>query len=64
MSKGCPPGVICVENISIIYIIIAVCLLVWVVKTFLVESNKNAAAPAEKIIVKEVSRTMDLIQLE
>ena len=41
MSKGCPPGVICVENISIIYIIIAV-FATWVVKP-LVESNKNAA---------------------
>ena len=34
MSKRCPPGVICIENISIIYIIIAICLLGWVLKRF------------------------------
>ncbi len=55
MSKRCPPGVICVENISIIYIIIAICLLGWVFKTFLVESNKSSNPASEKIIIKEVS---------
>ena len=55
MSKRCPPGVICVENISIVYIIIAVCLLFWVIKTFLVETNKNNNTASEKIIIKEVS---------
>ncbi len=46
--KKCPPGVICIENFSIFFMVICV-----VIVVYLIYNNKQ---PSEKIIIKETQR--------
>ena len=46
--KKCPPGVICIENFSIFFMVICV-----VIVVYLIYNNKQ---PSEKIIIKESQR--------
>ena len=50
--KKCPPGVICIENMSIFFIIIFIILIFYFVKQNIVVNNQ----PSEKIIIKEEKR--------
>ena len=54
MSKRCPPGVICIENITVIFLL---CILI-VVGLYFYYSRMNhtqsVAAPAPVIIQKEI----------
>jgi hypothetical protein len=56
--KKCPPGVICIENVSmffiIIFIFIFIFLILYFVKQNIVVNNNNK--PSEKIIIKEEKR--------
>ena len=47
--KKCPPGVICIENMTIFFIIIFVFLILYFVKQNIIVNNQ----PSEKIIIKE-----------
>jgi len=49
MAKRCPPGVICIENITIIIVIIIVCAVI----VFLNLRNNQTPSITEKIIIKE-----------
>jgi hypothetical protein len=54
--KKCPPGVICIENLTMFFVIIAVILVLYVIYSSLfkqkIEINNNTQ-PTEKIVVKE-----------
>jgi hypothetical protein len=56
--KKCPPGVICIENLTMFFVIIAIILVFYVIYSSLfkqkIEINNNTH-PTEKIIVKENS---------
>jgi hypothetical protein len=47
--KKCPPGVICIENMSIFFIIIALILIFYFVRQNIIVNNQTS----EKIIIKE-----------
>jgi hypothetical protein len=51
--KKCPPGVICIENYSIFFIIISIFIIIYLVYSNI--NNKNNV-PNEKIIIKEIQR--------
>lgn len=57
--KKCPPGVICIENLTMFFVIIAIILVFYVIYSSLfkqkIEINNNNTHPTEKIIVKENS---------
>ena len=48
--KKCPPGVMCIENFSMVFI--AVCTMIVVYLFF----NNNRPSPSEKIVIKETHR--------
>ena len=50
--KKCPPGVICIENYSMFFIIICVLILVYIVYCSMFVNN----SPSEKIIIKDTTR--------
>ena len=56
--KKCPPGVICIENLTMFFVIIAIIIAVYVIYSSLfkqkIEINNNTH-PTEKIVVKENS---------
>ena len=52
--KNCPPGVICIENYSIFFIIICIAILVYIV--FMKQNIIVNNSPSEKIIVKDTIR--------
>ena len=52
--KKCPPGVICIENYSIFFIIICIAILVYIV--FMKQNIIVNNSPSEKIIVKDTIR--------
>ena len=47
--KKCPPGVICVENMSMLILIIFICLFFYFVRQNITVNNQ----PSEKIIIKD-----------
>jgi len=51
--KKCPPGVICIENYSIFFIIISIFIIIYLVYSNI--NNKNNVSN-EKIIIKEIQR--------
>jgi len=55
--KKCPPGVICVENFSMIFIVICVFIVVYVIYNSM--NNQNIIVnnrPSEKIVIKDTQR--------
>jgi hypothetical protein len=58
--KKCPPGVICIENLTMFFVIILVILVFYVIYSSLFKqkieiNNNNNTHPTEKIVVKENS---------
>ena len=45
--KKCPPGVICIENITIFFIVICALVIVYII------NSKQHVAPTEKIVINE-----------
>ena len=55
--KKCPPGVICVENFSMVFIVICVFIVVYVIYNSM--NNQNIIVnnrPSEKIVIKDTQR--------
>jgi len=50
--KKCPPGVLCVENISIAFII----LFIFIVGYLIYANTSKSVNPSEKIVIKETNR--------
>jgi hypothetical protein len=58
--KKCPPGVICIENYSMFFIVICVSILLYILyKTYNNQSIVVNNSPSEKIVIKESSREND-----
>jgi hypothetical protein len=52
--KKCPPGVICIENISMVFIIICIAIVLYLVYVNLNKNNIQITnQPSEKIIIKQ-----------
>ena len=49
MAKRCPPGVICIENVTIIFVLIVVGFVV----LFLKMQHQKEAAVRERVVIKE-----------
>ena len=65
MSKRCPPGVICIENVTIFFVIVALCSVL-----LFIHWKNNKSGPArrgntniirEKIIIREPGRPEDVL---
>ncbi len=55
--KKCPPGVICIENYSMFFIITCVVILAYVIYTTVVKQNIVVNnSPSEKIVIKDTTR--------
>jgi hypothetical protein len=55
--KKCPPGVICIENYSMFFIIICVFILIYVIYTTVFKQNIVVNnSPSEKIVIKDTTR--------
>ena len=57
--KKCPPGVICVENYSMFFIVICILILVYIIYTTVVKDKQNIVvnnSPSEKIVIKDTTR--------
>lgn len=55
--KKCPPGVICIENYSMFFIVICVLILIYIIyKSLYNQSIVVNNSPSEKIVIKETSR--------
>jgi len=55
--KKCPPGVICIENYSMFFIIICVLILVYLIySTLIKQSIVVNNSPSEKIVIKDTTR--------
>lgn len=55
--KKCPPGVICIENYSMFFIIICVVILVYLVYSTMIKQNIVVNnSPSEKIVIKDTTR--------
>ena len=55
--KKCPPGVICVENFSMVFIVICIVIVVYVIYNSM--NNQNIIVnnrPSEKIVIKDTQR--------
>lgn len=58
--KTCPPGVICIENYSMFFIIICLLILVYVIYTTVFKQNIVVNnSPSEKIVIKDTAREND-----
>ena len=58
--KKCPPGVICIENYSMFFIVICVLILIYIVYTTVFKQNIIVNnSPSEKIIIKDTVREND-----
>ena len=51
--KKCPPGVICVENVSMVFILICVFLLMYIVYTF---STKTTSSSSSNTYIQEIQK--------
>jgi len=55
--KKCPPGVICVENYSMFFIVTCVVVLFYIIYTTMIKQNVVVNnSPTEKIVIKDSSR--------
>ena len=55
--KKCPPGVICIENYSMFFIVICVLILVYLIYLTMVKQNVVVNnSPSEKIVIKDTTR--------
>lgn len=55
--KKCPPGIICIENYSMFFIIICLMILVYIIYTTVIKQNIVVNnSPSEKIVIKETNR--------
>lgn len=55
--KKCPPGVICIENYSMFFIVICVIILLYLVYTTMIRQNIVVNnSPSEKIVIKDTTR--------
>jgi hypothetical protein len=58
--KTCPPGVICIENYSMFFIIVCLSILVYLIYTTVIKQNIVVNnSPSEKIVIKDTSREND-----
>lgn len=58
--KKCPPGVICIENYSMFFIIVCVLILVYIIYITIFKQNIVVNnSPSEKIVIKETTREND-----
>jgi hypothetical protein len=55
--KKCPPGVICIENYSMFFIVICVIILIYIIYVTMFKQNIIVNnSPSEKIVIKDTSR--------
>lgn len=55
--KKCPPGVICIENYSMFFIVICITILIYIIYTTAFKQNVVVNnSPSEKIIIKDTTR--------
>lgn len=55
--KKCPPGVICIENYSMFFIVICVIVLIYIVYSTIFKQNIIVNnSPSEKIVIKDTNR--------
>ena len=55
--KKCPPGVICIENYSMFFIVICIIILFYVIYTTVFKQNIVVNnSPSEKIVIKDTTR--------
>ena len=55
--KKCPPGVICIENYSMFFIVICVVIIVYLIYSTIFKQNIVVNnSPSEKIVIKDTSR--------
>lgn len=55
--KKCPPGVICIENYSMFFILICIVILVYLIYTTMIKQSVVVNnSPSEKIVIKDTSR--------
>jgi hypothetical protein len=55
--KKCPPGVICIENYSMFFIIICLLIFIYLIYTTIMKQNIVVNnSPSEKIVIKDTSR--------
>jgi hypothetical protein len=55
--KKCPPGVICIENYSMFFIIICAVILVYLIYTTMIKQSIVVNnSPSEKIVIKDTTR--------
>jgi hypothetical protein len=55
--KKCPPGVICIENYSMFFIIICILILIYIIYSTVFKQNIVVNnSPSEKIVIKDTSR--------
>lgn len=55
--KKCPPGVICIENYSMFFIIICVIILIYIIYTTMFKQSIVVNnSPSEKIVIKDTNR--------
>jgi len=57
MSKKCPPGVICLENATMVFLVIIIAVVFYFVFKSLNNDESNKQAPREKIIIKQEQQT-------
>ena len=58
--KKCPPGVICIENYSMFFIVICIIILMYIIYTTVYKQNIVVNnSPSEKIVIKENTREND-----
>jgi hypothetical protein len=57
MSKKCPPGVICLENATMVFLVIIIGVVFYFVFKSLNNDESNKQAPREKIIIKQEQQT-------
>lgn len=55
--KKCPPGVICIENYSMFFIVICIAILIYLIYTTMVKNSIVVNnSPTEKIVIKDTTR--------
>jgi hypothetical protein len=55
--KKCPPGVICIENYSMFFIVVCIIILIYIIYTTIYKQNIIVNnSPSEKIVIKDTTR--------
>jgi hypothetical protein len=58
--KKCPPGVICIENYSMFFIVVCILILIYIIYTTIFKQNIVVNnSPSEKIIIRDATREND-----